>query len=59
MTVHLAKEGSNYIFTRVKRDTAWEKVKYAELVKLGLKKISPLFYNLELNQVDEDRKSVV
>lgn len=53
VTVHLAKEGSNYIFTRVKRDTAWEKVKYAELVKLGLKKISPLFYNLELNQVDD------
>lgn len=53
VTVHVTKEENNYIFTRVKRDTAWEKSKYAELIKLGLKKVSPLFYNLELNSVNE------
>jgi superfamily II DNA or RNA helicase len=53
VTVHLAKEGSNYVFTRIKRDTTWEKVKYADLLKLGLRKVSPLFYNLELNHNNE------
>jgi len=50
ITVHLQKEESNYIFTRVKRETLWEQHKYNELVKMGLKKVSPLFYNLELTQ---------
>jgi hypothetical protein len=54
VTVHVDKQDSNYVFTRVKRDTAWEKLKYAELIKMGLKKISPLFYNLELNPVNEN-----
>ncbi|KIO76239.1 helicase SNF2 [Pedobacter lusitanus] len=49
VTVHVEKKDSNYIFTRVKRDTAWEKHKYTELIKLGLKKTSAIFYNLELN----------
>ncbi|MBB6502233.1 DEAD/DEAH box helicase [Pedobacter cryoconitis] len=48
VTVHVKKEDNNYIFTRVKRDTIWEKNKYAELLKLGLKKASAIFYNLEL-----------
>ena len=57
VTVHLSKEDSNYVFTRVKRDIIWEKHKYSELIKLGLRKVSPLFYNLELNHVNdgEDR----
>lgn len=55
VTVHLSKEGNNYIFTRVKRDAAWEKAKYTELIKMGLKKVSPIFYNLELSlQETED-----
>lgn len=49
VTVHLRKEENNYIFTRVKRDTAWEKARYGELTKLGLKKTSAVFYNLELS----------
>jgi hypothetical protein len=53
ITVHVTKQDNNYLFTRVKRDTAWEKNKYNELVKLGLKKVSPLFYNLELNSINE------
>lgn len=53
VTVHITKNENNYVFTRVKRDTVWEKHKYNELIKLGLKKTSPLFYNLELNQLAE------
>ena len=54
VTVHVEKQENNYVFTRVKRDTTLEKYKYAELLKLGLKKVSPLFYNLELNITIED-----
>ncbi|CAM4095902.1 Helicase conserved C-terminal domain-containing protein [Pedobacter westerhofensis] len=53
VTVHVDKQDNNYVFTRIKRDTAWEKMKYNELIKMGLKKVSPLFYNLELNTVIE------
>ena len=53
VTVHVEKQENNYVFTRVKRDTTLEKYKYAELLKLGLKKVSPLFYNLELNATSE------
>jgi len=53
VTVHVDKQDNNYVFTRIKRDTAWEKGKYNELIKMGLKKVSPLFYNLELNTVNE------
>jgi len=48
VTVHVEKQDNNYVFTRVKRDTSWEKFNYAELIKLGLKKTSAIFYNLEL-----------
>ncbi len=54
VTVRVAKEEDNYIFTRIKRDTEWEKNKFGELLKLGLKKVSPLFFNLELNAADEE-----
>ena len=53
VTVHVKKQDNNYIFTRVKRDTLWEKNKYAELLKLGLKKASAIFYNLELASFPE------
>jgi len=53
VTVHLSREDTNYVFTRVKRDTVWEKSKFTELTKLGLRKVSPLFYNLELSHASE------
>ncbi|WP_367864863.1 SNF2-related protein [Pedobacter sp. WC2423] len=57
VTVHLEKQENNYIFTRVKRDTVWEKHKYTELTKLGLKKTSAIFYNLELAAADTEDKA--
>lgn len=57
VTVHVEKQENNYVFTRVKRDTIWEKHKYTELTKLGLKKTSALFYNLELAATDTEDKS--
>ena len=54
VTVSLAKEGDNYIFTRVKRASEWEKSKFNELLKLGLKKVSALFHNLELDVKDDE-----
>jgi hypothetical protein len=53
VTVHVDKQENNYVFTRIRRDTIWEKGKYNELIKMGLKKVSPLFYNLELNTLSE------
>jgi len=53
VTVHVARQDKDYIFTRVKRDITWEKGKFNELIKLGLKKVSPLFYNLELSNIHE------
>ena len=53
VTVHITRTGNDYVFTRIKRDTVWEKQKYSELIKLGLKKTSAIFYNLELNHVNE------
>ena len=49
VTVRVSKEGEEYTFNRIKRQTEWEKGKYGELLKLGLKKSSPVFYTLELN----------
>ncbi|MET4142917.1 SNF2-related protein [Pedobacter sp. UYP1] len=57
VTVHVEKQENNYVFTRVKRDTIWEKHKYTELTKLGLKKTSALFYNLELVATDTEDKA--
>lgn len=56
ITARVLRDGDNYIFNRVKRDIDWEKTKYSELIQLGLKKVSPLFYNLELTDkgTDED-----
>ena len=55
VTVRLKTEQDNYVFTRIKRDVALEKQKFDLLLKMGLKKTSALFYNLELpNDTDED-----
>lgn len=53
VTVRVSKEGEEYTFNRIKRQTDWEKGKYAELLKMGLKKSSPVFYTLELNNREE------
>jgi SNF2 family DNA or RNA helicase len=38
VTVRVSKVDEEYTFNRIKRQTDWEKAKYNELVKLGLKK---------------------
>ncbi|TDO20022.1 DEAD/DEAH box helicase [Pedobacter duraquae] len=53
VTVRITKTGDDYVFNRIKRNTDWEKAKFSELTKLGLKKVSPLFFNLELANHDE------
>ena len=57
VTVRISKNEEDYVFTRIKRKADWEKTKFNELIKAGLKKISALFYNLELNKQhpDEDK----
>jgi SNF2 family DNA or RNA helicase len=47
VTVRLEKNEDNYIFTRIKRDSLFEKQHFNILLGLGLKKTSALFYNLE------------
>jgi SNF2 family DNA or RNA helicase len=47
VTVRLEKNDDNYIFTRIKRDSLFEKQHFNILLELGLKKTSALFYNLE------------
>ncbi|HWW39473.1 DEAD/DEAH box helicase [Pedobacter sp.] len=53
VTVRVHKTEDNYIFTRIKRNTDWEKSKFNELLKSGLKKTSALFHNLELHDPGE------
>ncbi|AOM76762.1 DEAD/DEAH box helicase [Pedobacter steynii] len=60
VTVHLEKDADNYIFTRIKRDAAWEKQKFNVLTGLGLKKTSPLYHNLEVPPLkDEDQSYAI
>jgi hypothetical protein len=54
ITVSVTRENNSYTFTRVRRDTTWENQQFNGLIKMGLKKVSPLFYNLELNQLSDD-----
>jgi hypothetical protein len=54
ITVSVTREDNSYTFTRVRRDTTWENQQFNGLIKMGLKKVSPLFYNLELNQLSDD-----
>jgi superfamily II DNA or RNA helicase len=53
VTVRVSKEADEYIFNRIKRQSDWEKSKYAELLKMGLKKTGPVFYTLELNNKED------
>ncbi|WP_214227404.1 SNF2-related protein [Pedobacter sp. B4-66] len=60
VTVRLSKDEDNYIFTRIKRDTTFEKQKFDTLLGLGLKKTSTLFYNLEVSgNHDEDQSYAI
>ncbi|MBP8067046.1 MAG: ATP-dependent helicase, partial [Pedobacter sp.] len=54
VTVRLSKEDDNYTFTRIKRNSDWEKQKFAYLLSLGLKKISAIFHHLELPNLTEN-----
>lgn len=53
VTVKIQTDNGNYIFHRIKRDTQLEKEKYSRLLRLGLKKVSALFYNLEVASSDD------
>ncbi|MES2278606.1 MAG: DEAD/DEAH box helicase [Bacteroidota bacterium] len=54
VSVRMDKNGDEYIFHRIKRSVTWEKNKLTELEALGLKTVSSLFQNLEVNQADTD-----
>jgi superfamily II DNA or RNA helicase len=55
VSVRMEKNGDDYLFHRIKRSATWEKGKMAQLEQLGLKTVSSLFQNLEVdNKHDED-----
>jgi SNF2 family DNA or RNA helicase len=55
VTVRILKNENNYTFTRIKRNTDWEKSKFNELLRSGLKKTSALFHHLELSPEHEEQ----
>ncbi|RZJ98941.1 MAG: ATP-dependent helicase, partial [Flavobacterium sp.] len=57
VTVRLLKDGDEYVFNRIKRDTSFEKTKFDCLLRLGLKKVSALFYNLEASAGEDENHS--
>src|SRR5215217_4370556 len=57
VTVRLIREEDNYIFNRIKRDTAFEKQKFNALISMGLRKTSALFHNLEVPADKEEDQS--
>ncbi|MEJ2884099.1 DEAD/DEAH box helicase [Pedobacter sp. GR22-6] len=60
VTVRLKTEEENYVFTRIKRNADFEKARFALLVKMGLKKTSALFHNLEVaNSSEEDQSYAI
>ncbi|GAB3910871.1 DEAD/DEAH box helicase [Mucilaginibacter boryungensis] len=54
VSVRIDKNGDDYIFHRIKRSVTWEKNKLLELEALGLKTVSSLFQNLEVDNTDTD-----
>ncbi|HYK76594.1 MAG TPA: SNF2-related protein [Daejeonella sp.] len=56
VSVRTEKRGDDYIFHRVKRSLNWEKGKLEALQSLGLKTASSLFFNLEVNNPDQDEE---
>jgi SNF2 family DNA or RNA helicase len=54
VSVRMERNGDDYIFHRIKRSLMWEKNKMHELEEMGLRTVSTLFQNLEVNNIDED-----
>lgn len=54
ITVHLEKKEDTFIFHRLKRDLNWERDQLQILLKLGLKKSSPLSPILTTTEVDNE-----
>jgi superfamily II DNA or RNA helicase len=54
VSVRMERDGDKYIFHRIKRSLTWEKNKMHELEEMGLRTVSTLFQNLEVNSNDED-----
>ncbi|MGF7042144.1 DEAD/DEAH box helicase [Mucilaginibacter lappiensis] len=54
VSVRMEKNGDEYIFHRIKRSITWEKNKMQQLEQMGLRTVSTLFQNLEVDNHDED-----
>jgi SNF2 family DNA or RNA helicase len=54
VSVRMEKNGDDYIFHRIKRSITWEKNKMQQLEQMGLRTVSTLFQNLEVDNHDED-----
>ncbi|MEO6521723.1 MAG: SNF2-related protein [Mucilaginibacter sp.] len=54
VSVRIEKNGDEYTFHRVKRSIGWEQSRLKELEDRGLKIVSSLFQNLEVNGGDDD-----
>lgn len=54
VSVRLSRDEENYTFTRIKRNSNWEKQQFSFLLGLGLKKISAIFHHLELPNLNEN-----
>jgi superfamily II DNA or RNA helicase len=54
VSVRIDKNGDDYIFHRIKRSVTWEKNKLQELENMGLKTVSSLFQNLEVDNTETD-----
>ena len=54
ISVRMEKNGDDYLFHRIKRSITWEKNKMLQLEQMGLKTVSSLFQNLEVDNHDED-----
>ena len=54
VSVTMDLNGAVPVFHRIKRSLTWEKNKLHELETMGLKTVSSLFQNLEVNSTDEE-----
>jgi superfamily II DNA or RNA helicase len=54
VSVKMERNGDDYLFHRIKRSVVWEKNKLNQLEEMGLKTVSSLFKNLEVEISDED-----
>jgi superfamily II DNA or RNA helicase len=54
VSVRMERNGDDYIFHRIKRSLTWEKNKLQQLEEMGLKAVSSLFQNLEVDSHDEE-----